>query len=133
MGNIGDDLIHAGTRQLLADIPYREVGTWDMDNAYGHTALVTGSGGWCIPFHHQLPGALPLIEARFERVIILPSTFDLSEPVVRHAYNGRRHASSRANAPRMSRFAIYVMLKSATTVPFSSILAPIGGAAAVTS
>jgi exopolysaccharide biosynthesis predicted pyruvyltransferase EpsI len=84
-GNIGDDLIHAGTRQLLADIPYREVGTWDMDKAYGHTALVAGSGGWCIPFHHQLPGALPLIEARFERVIILPSTFDLSEPVVRHA------------------------------------------------
>jgi exopolysaccharide biosynthesis predicted pyruvyltransferase EpsI len=84
-GNIGDDLIHAGTRRLLADIPYREVGTWDMQDAHGHTALITGSGGWCVPFHHQLPAALPLIEERFERVIILPSTFDLAEPVVREA------------------------------------------------
>ena len=82
-GNIGDDLIHAGTRHLLADIPYREVGTWDMQDAHGHTALITGSGGWCIPFHHQLPLALPRIEERFERVIILPSTFDLVEPSVR--------------------------------------------------
>ena len=84
-GNIGDELIHAGIRRLLADIPHREVGTWDMQNAHGHTAIVTGSGGWCVPFHHQLPAALPLIEERFEQVIILPSTFDLAEPVVRDA------------------------------------------------
>jgi hypothetical protein len=84
-GNIGDDLIHAGVRQLLAGISYREIGTWDMQDARGHTALITGSGGWCIPFHHQLPQALPLIEDRFERVIILPSTFDLAEPIVLHA------------------------------------------------
>ncbi len=82
-GNIGDDLIHAGTRRLLAGIPHREVGTWDMQDARGHTALITGSGGWCVPFHHQLPAALPLIEERFERVIVLPSTFDLAEPLVR--------------------------------------------------
>jgi hypothetical protein len=81
-GNIGDDLIHAGTRQLLANISYREIGTWDMQDARGHTALITGSGGWCVPFHHQLPQALPLIETRFKKVIILPSTFDLAEPVV---------------------------------------------------
>jgi len=84
-GNIGDELIVAGTRRLLADIPYREVGTWDMPDAGGHTALIVGSGGWCVPFHHQLPGALPLIEQRFARVIILPSTFDLAEPLVRQA------------------------------------------------
>jgi hypothetical protein len=81
-GNIGDDLIHAGTRQLLSNIKYREVGTWDMQGANGHTALICGSGGWCIPFHGQLRGALPLIEERFERVIVLPSSFDLAEPVV---------------------------------------------------
>lgn len=81
-GNIGDDLIHAGVRQLLAGISYREIGTWDMQEASGHTALITGSGGWCVPFHHQLPQALPLIEERFKEVIILPSTFDLAEPVV---------------------------------------------------
>jgi hypothetical protein len=84
-GNIGDDLIHAGTRRLLADIPYREIGTWDLQNARGHTALITGSGGWCIPFHHQLPDALAAIEDRFERIVILPSTFDLAEPTVRDA------------------------------------------------
>jgi exopolysaccharide biosynthesis predicted pyruvyltransferase EpsI len=84
-GNIGDDLIHAGTRRLLADIPYREVGTWDMHNVHGHTAVITGSGGWCVPFHHQLPQALPVIEECFRRVIILPSTFDLAEPIVRSA------------------------------------------------
>ncbi|MGB7762416.1 MAG: polysaccharide pyruvyl transferase family protein [Bryobacteraceae bacterium] len=84
-GNVGDDLIHAGTRRLLADVPYLEAGTWDMQDAHGHTALITGSGGWCVPFHYQLPDALPLIEERFERVIILPSTFDLAEPVVRDA------------------------------------------------
>ena len=84
-GNIGDDLIHAGIRRLLADIPYREFGTWDLQDARGHTAVITGSGGWCIPFHHQLPQALPIIEARFRRVIILPSTFDLAEPIVRNA------------------------------------------------
>lgn len=81
-GNIGDDLIHAGVRQLLAGISYREIGTWDMQESSGHTALITGSGGWCVPFHHQLPQALPLIETRFKKVIILPSTFDLAEPVV---------------------------------------------------
>jgi exopolysaccharide biosynthesis predicted pyruvyltransferase EpsI len=84
-GNIGDDLIHAGTRRLLADIQYQEIGTWDLQNAHGHTALITGSGGWCIPFHHQLPDALAAIEDRFERIIILPSTFDLAEPRVRDA------------------------------------------------
>jgi exopolysaccharide biosynthesis predicted pyruvyltransferase EpsI len=84
-GNIGDDLIHAGTRRLLSDIPHREVGTWDLRDAHGDTALITGSGGWCIPFHHQLPQALPVIEERFRRVIILPSTFDLAEPIVREA------------------------------------------------
>ncbi|HML13001.1 MAG TPA: polysaccharide pyruvyl transferase family protein [Xanthobacteraceae bacterium] len=84
-GNIGDDLIHAGTRRLLADIPCREFGTWDLQHARGHTAVITGSGGWCVPFHHQLPQALPLIEQRFRRVVILPSTFDLKEPIVRDA------------------------------------------------
>lgn len=95
-GNIGDDLIHAGTRQLLADVAYREIGTWDMQYARGHTALITGSGGWCVPFHHQLPAALPTIEERFERVIVLPSTFDLAEPLVRKILeNTKAHVFAR--------------------------------------
>lgn len=82
-GNIGDELILAGTRRLLSGIAHRETGVWEMGEARGHTALIIGSGGWCVPFHHQLPQALPEIEARFERVFILPSTFDLAEPSLR--------------------------------------------------
>jgi hypothetical protein len=84
-GNIGDDLIHAGTRALLSGVTHREVGTWNVGDVHGHTALITGSGGWCRLFHHQLPAALKEIEERFDRVIILPSTFDLREPTVRDA------------------------------------------------
>lgn len=81
-GNIGDELILAGTRRFLSVIPYREVGVWNLGDATGHTALIVGSGGWCVPFHHQLPEALSQIESRFEKVIILPSSFDLREPLV---------------------------------------------------
>jgi hypothetical protein len=89
-GNIGDELIHAGTRQLLSTISYKEVGTWNMQKACGHTALITGSGGWCQPFHHQLPAALTEIEERFCEVIILPSSFDLAEPTVRNTLEKTR-------------------------------------------
>ncbi len=82
-GNLGDELIHAGTRRLLSGIPCREVGTWDMQKARGHTAVLGGSGGWCVRFHAQMPAALRQIEERFERVIVLPSTFEMAEPEVR--------------------------------------------------
>ena len=84
-GNIGDELILAGTRRFLSAIPYQEVGVWNLGDATGHTALIVGSGGWCVPFHHQLPEALSQIESRFEKVIILPSSFDLREPIVQKA------------------------------------------------
>lgn len=95
-GNIGDDLIHAGTRRLLAGIPYKEVvvrrrkddgrklsGIARINGVHGHTALVTGGGAWCRPFHGMWPSLLPLIEGRFERVIVLPSSADVSIDEVR--------------------------------------------------
>jgi len=82
-GNIGDHLIYAGTRQLLAEIPYTEISVRDVERAQGHTALLSGGGAWCQPFHEVLPAALPLIEERFERVIVLPSSFDVSVNLVR--------------------------------------------------
>ncbi len=55
----------------------------DIKGVEGQTALIIGSGNWCRPYHEPLPRLLTEIEPRFERTIILPSTFDLSEPVVR--------------------------------------------------
>lgn len=81
-GNIGDQLIHAGTKQLLAHLPHQEKDLSQARTASGHTALLGGCGGWCGPFH-GLPAFLPLLEERFERVIVLPSSFDTSLETVR--------------------------------------------------
>src|ERR1700677_5074615 len=81
-GNIGDELIYAGTRQLLARRFYKEVGFRSLDGVSGHTAVVAGGGGWCGPYHYMAE-CLPAIETKFKRVIILPSSFDVSVPSVR--------------------------------------------------
>ena len=83
-GNMGDHLIHAGTRRLLAGIHYTEFDISQAERVRGHTALIGGSGGWCGPFH-DLPAYLPVIEANFERVIVLPSSFDTKVGSVRRA------------------------------------------------
>ncbi len=83
-GNKGDELIYAGTRQLLARRFYKEISVRELDGVSGHTALVAGCGGWCDPYHDMVKH-LPVIEARFERVIIMPSSFDVSVPSVRSA------------------------------------------------
>ena len=90
-GNIGDHLIHAGTRQLLGGAFYEEVrvrrrrepGGRGLEGIQGHTALLTGSGGWCRPFHGTGPAVLQFIEKHFERVIVLPSSVDASVKEVR--------------------------------------------------
>jgi hypothetical protein len=81
-GNRGDELIYAGTRQLLARRFYEEVSVRELDGVSGHTALVAGCGGWCGPYHDMVKH-LPVIETKFERVIIMPSSFDVSVPSVR--------------------------------------------------
>lgn len=83
-GNIGDGLIYAGTRQLLGGLRWREVSIRQLDGVRGHTALVAGGGAWCRPYH-DMPQYLPQIEAQFRRVVILPSSFDVSEDCVRAA------------------------------------------------
>lgn len=76
LGNRGDELIWAGTRALLADRPYREVDLHTLDDVRGHTAILTGGGGWCRAYHGTMPGLLAAAEARFARVIVFPSSFD---------------------------------------------------------
>jgi exopolysaccharide biosynthesis predicted pyruvyltransferase EpsI len=83
-GNIGDRLIYAGTRQLLTGLQWRELSIQQLDGVCGHTAVVSGSGAWCRPYH-DMPQYLPQIEAQFRRVVILPSSFDVSEDSVRAA------------------------------------------------
>ena len=81
-GNVGDELIYAGTRQLLARRFYKEVSVLNLAGVSGHTALVAGCGGWCGPYHEMVKH-LPVIETKFERVIIMPSSFEVSVPSVR--------------------------------------------------
>lgn len=82
-GNLGDYLIWAGARQLLRDRPYREVAAEDLGDVSGDVAVMSGCGGWCEPFHGLAPETLVELERRFERVVVLPSTFDPTFPMVR--------------------------------------------------
>ena len=76
-GPMGDHLIHAGIRQLLHDVNYREIGLGQIDGADGDLAIVTGSGAWC-GTHQHLPPLLPQIETQFARTVVFPSSFDTS-------------------------------------------------------
>jgi exopolysaccharide biosynthesis predicted pyruvyltransferase EpsI len=83
-GNLGDELIYAGTRQLLAGVFYREISMRSLQDATGHTALIAGGGSWCEAYQ-AMPDYLPQVEKRFERVIVLPSSFDVSVNRVKEA------------------------------------------------
>lgn len=80
-GNLGDQLIAAGARSLLAGVSYRQLHLRDAPYVAGDVALVCGSGGWCRA-HHDMPDLVAPLKERFDRVVILPSSFDLSEPSV---------------------------------------------------
>jgi exopolysaccharide biosynthesis predicted pyruvyltransferase EpsI len=83
-GNIGDDLIYAGARQLLSSTDYREISVTHVQGASGDTAIIAGGGGWC-GVYNDIPRYLPIVEKRFRRVIVFPSSFDCSIPSVREA------------------------------------------------
>ncbi len=88
VGNLGDELIYAGTRRLLDGLPgraWREIALDELPAARGHTALLAGGGAWCRSYHELMPQMLPQAELRFERVIVLPSSFDLEVREVREA------------------------------------------------
>lgn len=85
IGNLGDQLIWAGSRRLLADLPYRELGIDEATRSRGEIAVLMGGGAWCAPFHEIMPAALAVLESRYERVIVLPSSFDVSVNAVRRA------------------------------------------------
>jgi GT2 family glycosyltransferase len=90
VGNTGDLLIDAGTRRLFAGLAWREVPLARIERESGGTAIVAGGGAWCGPFHELLPPLLPYLESRFDRVVILPSSFDVSVESVRRALSRTR-------------------------------------------
>jgi GT2 family glycosyltransferase len=90
LGNLGDQLIWAGARRLLAERIDREVDLFQAARLRGRTAVLSGGGAWCQPFHEILPRLLPVLEDRFERVIIFPSSFDLEVDEVREALSRSR-------------------------------------------
>jgi GT2 family glycosyltransferase/exopolysaccharide biosynthesis predicted pyruvyltransferase EpsI len=85
LGNLGDQLIWAGTRALLDSRAYREIGLGELASSEGDTVLLAGSGAWSRPYHEWAPRALAIAELRFSRVIVLPSSFDIGEDEVRRA------------------------------------------------
>lgn len=88
-GNIGDDLIYAGARRLLADVDYAEISIFDLGDVGGDVGVLSGGGGWCEAFSH-MPEYLPLMEQRFERVIVLPTSFDVRLERVRETLERTR-------------------------------------------
>jgi hypothetical protein len=85
LGSIGDELIWAGTRNLLEEHVYREINLEELSSSSGDTALLTGSGAWCRSYHEWMPRALAIAELRFDRVIVLPSSFEVGEDAVHEA------------------------------------------------
>lgn len=91
-GNRGDELIWAGTRELLSERIYREIDLSMLPAASGHTALLSGGGAFSRVYHEIMPRALAVAGLRFQRVIVLPSSFDPSDDEVREVLS-RTHAT----------------------------------------
>jgi exopolysaccharide biosynthesis predicted pyruvyltransferase EpsI len=88
-GNIGDHLIYAGARQLLSGVQYKERSVLHLQGVRGHTAILSGGGGWCGTYH-DVPFYLPQVEKRFERVIVFPTSFDTSIGIVKKILSGSK-------------------------------------------
>ncbi len=84
-GNIGDELIWAGTRELLGPRIYREISVDDLPGERGELAVISGGGGWCRAFNEYMPEVLEIAEDRFERVVVFPTTFEIAVERVRAA------------------------------------------------
>lgn len=85
-GNIGDHLIWAGTEDLLAcgSFSYATIALKDLEDTHHpqDTLLVPGSGALTKSFHEWLPATVIKASRRFHKVILLPSRYDLTVPIV---------------------------------------------------
>jgi exopolysaccharide biosynthesis predicted pyruvyltransferase EpsI len=85
-GNRGDGIAHLGGRRLLDSlgIKRREVHQENapLDLIKGEVLLVHGGGAMCRA-NHSLVGVLERMSRNFQRIVILPATFDLECGAVR--------------------------------------------------
>jgi GT2 family glycosyltransferase/glycosyltransferase involved in cell wall biosynthesis len=81
---VSDELAASGARALLAETPHRELRLDELASARGQTALLLGTG-FSRDDHDVMPRALAVAELRFERVVVLPASFDCSDETVRRA------------------------------------------------
>jgi len=90
-GNIGDRLIQRGTERLLDShaVPYDRLSVAAVARTphrlVGATLAVPGSGAWTTRWHQWLPDLVLLASAHADRVVVLPSSFDIAVPVVGRA------------------------------------------------
>lgn len=84
-GNRGHGVTHLGGRRFLADIgiTHREFRETDDLGAMNGDVLLLHGVGAVSRGARTLPRLLPSIAPRFQRVVILPASFDVSEPRVR--------------------------------------------------
>lgn len=89
-GNIGDHLIWAGTRDLLSagrvefsELPVTDLHFSDPSRRFAdETLVIPGSGAFTIRWHEWLPDLARKAAMVFRRVVILPSSYDVSVPIV---------------------------------------------------
>ena len=95
-GNVGDELIHLGTRSFLesAAIAYAPISVSEINCSYhsavGGTLVVPGSGALTREYHEWLPSLVLKAADLFDRVVIMPSEYETEVPVVKEAL-GRRN------------------------------------------
>jgi len=88
-GDVGDQLSNAGARRLLSGLQYKETGVLNLSGAGGDLALVAGGEAWRRP-DHDMSEHLSRVEEKFRRVVVLPSSFDISVTKVREALRKTR-------------------------------------------
>ena len=122
-GNKGDELIYAGTRQLLARRFYKEVNVRELGGVSGHTAVVAGCGGWCGPYHDMVK-LLPEIENSSSA--LSSCLLHLTSPCPRFGQHSLRPrpSSSPARGSRSTTSAGSAMRSLPTTAHSSSIIVP---------
>jgi hypothetical protein len=82
-GNCAEELCCAGVRSLLSDRRFRELDVDELARAEGRTALLVAGSAFSRAGHDWAPRALAIAERRFERVIVLPGSFELTITAVR--------------------------------------------------
>ena len=89
-GNLGDQLIFAGTRSLLAKLDKKYTEHLIQEAPGGELALISGGGSWCRTWENFMHEHLPIIEAKYDKVIVLPSSFQRTPLIDATIWNSKK-------------------------------------------